>query len=74
MNHELSLYPIKVIACIGLVLWLAAGAYLFKFQSRIFSADPDAPEETSGARHYSKAQAWLVWIMGAKLFAFLSLI
>ena len=72
--NQLSLLPIRIIAGIALVAWLAAGVYLFKNAERIFAADPDAPGETSGARHYSRAQAWLVWLLIAKLFLFLSLI
>jgi hypothetical protein len=72
--QQLSLFPIKVIACIALAVWLGAGVWFFKNQERIFGFDPDAPGETGGARGYSKAQAWLVWLLVAKLFLFLSLI
>lgn len=70
--NQLSLFPIRVMAGLALLAWLAAGVYLFKNQGRIFGSDPDAPGETSGARHYSRAQAWLVWILVAKLFAYLT--
>jgi hypothetical protein len=70
--NELSLLPVRIIAGIALAAWLGAGVYLFKNSERIFAADPDAPGETSGARHYSRAQAWLVWLLFAKLFAFLA--
>jgi hypothetical protein len=74
MNPPPPLYPIKILACIALVLWLGLGVYLFKNQDRIFAASPEVAVETSGARHYSKAQAWLVWIGFAKLLAFLTLL
>lgn len=70
--NPLPLYPIKILACIALVAWLGAGVCLWRHQERIFGFDPDAPGETGGARGYSKAQAWLVWLMFAKLFAFLA--
>jgi hypothetical protein len=72
--NPLPLYPIKIIACFALVAWLGAGVYLFKHQERIFGFDPDAPGETGGARGYSKAQAWLLWIGIAHLFIFLAMI
>ena len=71
--QQLSLYPIKIIAAIGLILWLAAGVYLFKHQDRIFGAHAELPSETSGAQGYSKAQAWLVWLLVAKLLGFLAI-
>ncbi len=74
MNPPPPLYPIKILACIALVVWLGLGVYLFKNQDRIFAASPETGVETSGARHYSKAQAWLVWIGFTKLFAFLALL
>jgi hypothetical protein len=72
--NPLPLYPIKIIACFALVAWFGAGVYLFKNQDRIFAAHPDTGVETSGTRHYSKAQAWLVWLGIAHLFIFLALI
>lgn len=70
--QQLSLLPIKIIAAIALVLWMGAGVYLFKHQERLFGADPELPSESSGAQGYSKAQAWIVWLLFAKLFAFLA--
>lgn len=56
-----DLYPIKVMAWIGVVGTLACGVYFFKHQTRLFGFDNEVPSDTSGGRDYGRMQTWVCW-------------
>ena len=69
MNHE-ALFPIKVMAGLGLAGMLALGVWMFKNEQRLFGYDPEVPSDNSSPRTYGKAQLWLLWLLMLKVFAF----
>jgi len=64
--------PLRIFFFTGLVLTMIAGVFLFKYSSRLFGKDPNMPSETSGARDYTKAQVFIVWLIALKLFALMA--
>jgi hypothetical protein len=68
MNEDL-VFPLRVFFGVCFFLTLLAGLYLFKYSERLFGLQSPGKRETSGERTYSKAQAFIVWIIAMKLCA-----
>lgn len=69
MNHE-RLFPIKILAMLGLAGMLGLGVWLWKNDHRLFGFDAEVPSDGSSPRGYGKAQVWLLWLLGLKVFGF----
>ena len=64
--------PLRIFFFAGLFFTIVAGFFLLKYSSRLFGKDPNMPSETSGARDYTKAQVFIVWLIALKLFALMA--
>lgn len=43
------------------ILTLLAGVWIWKNREKLFGIDSKMPDETSGARLYSKTLIWVIW-------------
>ena len=66
------LVPLRIMAYSGVFITLLSGVYLLKNANRLFGRTSDMPSESSGVRSYTNMQAFTVWLLTLKLFAFLA--
>ena len=69
MNHE-ALFPIKVMAILGVAGMLGLGAWMLRNDQRLFGFDAEVPSDGSSSRTYGKVHIWLIWLLMLKVFAF----
>jgi hypothetical protein len=69
MNHE-ALFPIKILAILGVAGMLALGVWMWRNEDRLFGFDPEVPSDNSSPRTYGKTHLWLTWLLILKVFGF----
>ncbi|HYF34049.1 MAG TPA: hypothetical protein VD994_02075 [Prosthecobacter sp.] len=69
MDHE-ALFPIKIMAILGVAGMLALGGWMLKNEHRLFGFDPEVPSDGTSPRTYGKVHIWLTWLLMLKVFGF----
>jgi hypothetical protein len=66
-DHNVSVYPLRIVFWILLVIVFFSGVHIFRIRKRLFDRDPHVTGDHYGARNLRLWQVILVWILAMDL-------
>ncbi|MEO7168658.1 MAG: hypothetical protein ABI787_11680 [Spartobacteria bacterium] len=66
-QHADSVFALRIVFSLCLVLVLFAGAYIFRIRKRLFERDPEVVGDHWAARNLRLWQVILVWLLAVDL-------
>lgn len=66
-QHSESVFALRIVFSICLVLVLLAGVYLFRVRKKLFDRDPEVVADHWAARNLRLWQVILVWLLAVDL-------
>ena len=66
-DHADSVFALRIVFSICLVIVFCAGIYIFRIRKRLFDRDPQVTGDHYGARNLRLWQVILVWILAMDL-------
>jgi hypothetical protein len=66
-DHAVSVYPLRIVFWVLLVIVFFSGIHIFRIRKRLFDRDPEVTGDHYGARNLRLWQVILIWILAMDL-------